>query len=210
MTKLDILSTKAKKLATITVSAKIFNAKINPNLMNQAVRVYLSNQRLASARTKDRNDINVTHAKVWRQKGTGRARHGSRNAPVFVGGSKTHGPSGFQNFYKKLPQKMKQLSLFSALTAKLKDKQILVIDGLEKIKPSTKTFDKIFHTLVQQPQKLLLLIDTPQANLKKGTNNLSYLQLHPAASLNTYQALNSQYLIFTKSALKTFTDHYVA
>lgn len=210
MAKLDILSTKAKKLATMTVSAKIFNAKINEVLMNQAVRVYLSNQRLASARTKDRNDINVTHAKVWRQKGTGRARHGSRNAPVFVGGSKTHGPSGFQTFSKKMPQKMKQLSLFSALTVKFKDKQILVIDGLEKIKPSTKAFDKIFHALVKQPQKLLLLIDTPQANLKKGTDNLSYLQLDLAASLNTYQVLNSQSLIFTKSALKTFTDHYAA
>lgn len=208
MAKLDILSTSAKKLATISVSAKIFNAKINPVLMNQAVRVYLSNQRLASARTKDRNDINVTHAKVWRQKGTGRARHGSRNAPVFVGGSKTHGPSGFQNFYKKLPQKMKQLSLFSALTVKFKDKQIIVIDGLEKIKPSTKAFDKIFHALVKQPQKLLLLIDTPQANLKKGTNNLNYLQLHLVASLNTYQVLNHHQLIFTKNALKTFAARY--
>lgn len=105
---------------------------------------------------------------------------------------------------------MKQLSLFSALTAKLKDKQILVIEGLEKIKPSTKAFDKIFHALVKQPQKLLLLIDIPQDNLKKGTGNLSYLQLHLAASLNTYQVLNSRYLIFTKSALKTFEAHYAA
>lgn len=210
MPKLDVFSTTAKKLAVMTVSAKIFSAKINPGLMNQAVRVYLSNQRLASARTKDRNDINVTHAKVWAQKGTGRARHGSRNAPTFVGGSKTHGPSGFQNFYKKMPQKMRQLSLFSALTAKLKEGEILVIDGLEKIKPQTKAFDKIFHALVKQPQKLLLLIDTPQANLKKGTDNLSYLQLDLAASLNTYQVLNCCQLIFTKSALKTFEAHYAA
>lgn len=210
MPKLDVLSTSAKKLSAISVSAKIFSAKINPHLMNQAVRVYLSNQRLASARTKDRNEINVTHAKVWRQKGTGRARHGSRNAPIFVGGSKTHGPSGFQTFYKKMPQKMKQLSLFSALTAKLKDKQILVIEGLEKIKPSTKAFDKIFHALVKQPKKLLLLIDKPQANMKTGVNNLKYLNLHLAASLNTYQVLNSQQLIFTKSALKTFEAHYAA
>lgn len=210
MPKLDIFSTKAKKLETISVSNLIFNAKINPSLMNQTVRVYLSNQRLASARTKDRNDINVTHAKVWRQKGTGRARHGSRNAPTFVGGSKTHGPSGFQTFSKKMPQKMKQLSLFSALTVKFKDKQILVVDGLEKIKPSTKAFDKIFHALVKQPQKLLLLIDQPQPAIKTGVNNLKYLQLYPAASLNTYQVLNSNQLIFTKSALKTFTDHYAA
>ena len=208
--KLDVLSTSAKKLETISVSAKIFNAKINPSLMNQAVRVYLSNQRLAGARTKDRNDIHVTHAKVWRQKGTGRARHGSRNAPVFVGGSKTHGPSGFQNFYRKMPQKMRQLSLFSALTVKFKDKQILVVAGLEKIKPQTKAFDKIFHALVKQPQKLLLLIDQPQPDIKTGVNNLKYLNLHLAASLNTYQVLNHRYLIFTKSALKTFEAHYAA
>lgn len=210
MVKLDILSTSAKKLTTITLKDKIFSAKINQNLMNQAVRVYLSNQRLASGRTKDRNEINITHAKVWRQKGTGRARHGSRNAPIFVGGSKTHGPSGFQNFYLKMPQKMKQLSLFSALTAKLKDQQILVVDGLEKVKPNTKAFDKIFHVLVKQPQKLLLLFDAPQENLQQGTDNLHYLQLNLVTSLNTYQVLNSQYLIFTKAALKIFEAHYVA
>ena len=208
MPKLDILSASAKKLTRITVKDKIFNAKINPTLMNQAVRVYLSNQRQASARTKDRNEIKVTHAKVWRQKGTGRARHGSRNAPIFVGGSKTHGPSGFQNFSLKMPQRMKQLSLFSALTLKLKDGQILVVDGLEKIKPRTKVFNKIFHTLVKQPQKLLLLIDKPQPNMKKGVNNLKYLNLDLATSLNTYQTLNSNYLIFTKAALKTLEDHY--
>lgn len=210
MVSLDILSTTAKKLETITVKDKIFSAKINQILMNQAVRIYLSNQRAASARTKDRNDINVTHAKVWRQKGTGRARHGSRNAPTFVGGSKTHGPSGMQNFYLKFPKKMKRLSLFSALTSKLKDRQILVVDGLEKIKPSTKAFDKIFHALVTPPKKLLLLIDQPQPDIKKGVHNLKYLNLDLAASLNTYQVLNSNYIIFTKSALKNFENHYVA
>ncbi|MDZ7586465.1 MAG: 50S ribosomal protein L4 [Patescibacteria group bacterium] len=210
MTKLDILSTSAKKISTITVKDKIFKAKINSDLMNQAVRVYLSNQRSASARTKDRNQIKVTHAKVWRQKGTGRARHGSRNAPIFVGGSKTHGPSGFQTFSLKMPQKMKQLSLFSALTVKLKESQLLVVDGLEKIKPSTKAFDKIFNALVKQPKKLLLLIDKPQPDIKRGVNNLQYLNLGLAASLNTYQVLNSQYLIFTKAALINFEDHYVA
>ncbi|MFH0942827.1 MAG: 50S ribosomal protein L4 [Candidatus Beckwithbacteria bacterium] len=208
MTKLDVLSTSAKKLESLTVKDKIFKAKINPSLMAQAVRVYLSNQRVASAVTKNRNDINVTHAKVWRQKGTGRARHGARNAPIFVGGSKTFGPSGQQNYYLKFPQKMRCLSLFSALSSKFKDQQILVVDGLEKIKPSTKAFDKIFHALVKTPHKILLLVDRPQLSIKQSVANLPYLQYNLSNSLSVYQILNADTLIFTKAAIVSLQAHY--
>lgn len=208
MTKLNVLSTTAKKLTPITVKDEIFKAKINTILMNQAVRIFLSNQRVASAITKNRNDINVTHAKVWRQKGTGRARHGSRNAPIFVGGSKTFGPSGEQNFYLKFPKKMRRLSLFSALTSKLKDEQVLIVDGLEKIKPSTKAFDKIFHALVKSPKKILLLVDKPQLDIKKSVANLPYLQYNLANSINTYRVLNANTIIFTKEAITSLQAHY--
>jgi len=208
MTKLAVFSTSAKKLSPMTVKDKIFKAKINPTLMNQAVRIYLSNQRVASAITKNRNDIKVTHAKVWRQKGTGRARHGSRNAPIFVGGSKTFGPSGEQNFYRSFPKKMRRLSLFSALTSKLKDEQILVVDGLEKIKSNTKAFDKIFHALVKTPKKILLLVDQPQLNIKKNIANLPYLQYNLSNSITTYSVLNANTLIFTKAGLESLQSHY--
>jgi len=202
MPKLDLYSAvTAKKLEPISISAKIFNAKINESLMAQAVRVYLSNQRIASARTKDRGDVQVTHAKVWRQKGTGRARHGSRNAPIFVGGAKAHGPTGTQNYSLKLTQKMKQLSLASALTQQFKAKRILALSGLEKLQPKTKLFNQLINRLKLPPRQILLVIDKPNPNISRASGNLPYLTLALSTNLNTYQVLKAKTIILTKEAL---------
>ena len=123
MPSLDVYSTSGKKTSTTSVKKKFFEAKINSSLMAQAIRVYLSNQRQAPAKTKSRGEVKVTKKKVWRQKGTGRARHGSRNAPIFVGGGKAHGPSGTQNYKLKMSKKMKKASLFSALSEQFKAKK---------------------------------------------------------------------------------------
>lgn len=210
MAKIDVFSTAGTKLTPITVSDKLFNAKINQTLMAQAVRVYLANQRAASAKAKRRGDVNVTTKKVWRQKGTGRARHGSRNAGIFVGGGKAHGPTGMQNYSLKMPQKMRRVSLLSALTSKFKAKEILVIDGLDKIKPQTKNFDKIFKKLIPRPAKTALFLAAIIPSIKQGSANLPYLSLSLIANLNTYQALNSRHLIFTKDSLKALEKQYVA
>lgn len=199
MAKIEVYSASGTKLAPVTVPDKVFKAKINPALMAQAVRVYLSNQRQASARSKDRGDIAVTHAKVWRQKGTGRARHGSRNAPVFVGGAKAHGPTGTQNYRRRLSQKQKCASLYSALSLKLKDKQIICLSGLEKLTPKTKNFDRVFTKLKLDRKNLYLFASGN--NVKRGIANLPYLTL--AHNLNTYNILKARTLIFTKESLKS-------
>ena len=206
---LDILNTSNKKTSTIKLSTKIFAAKINQPLMNQAVKVFLSNQRQAPARTKQRGEVKVTKKKVWRQKGTGRARHGSRNAPIFVGGAKAHGPSGYQNFKLKMSKAMKQKSLFSALTTQLKDKNILIIEGLDKLEAKTKKFDQVFQKLAKDPKKLLFLFDKPTQSIQRATKNLPYLKTIPAKNLNTYFTLNAKKLIFTKDAIKALETHYV-
>ena len=209
MPKLDCYSPTGSKLTPIAVSPKIFGAKINPVLMAQAVRVYLANQRQASAKAKRRGEVLVSHAKVWRQKGTGRARHGYRNAPIFVGGGRAHGPTGTKNYYLKFPQKMKRLSLFSALTQKLKDKQILAVSGLEKLAPKTKNFHQVFGKLFTVPEKLVLLVDKTSPAVKRGTANLAYLRVMPAANLTTYRVLQAKNLIFTKEAVKALEKIYV-
>jgi large subunit ribosomal protein L4 len=209
MLKIDVFSTSGEKLTPIIVSSRLFGAKINLSLMAQAVRVYLANQRLGAAKTKRRGEIAVTHKKVWRQKGTGHARHGSRNAPIFVGGAKAHGPTGTQNYALKMPQKMKRLSLFSAITSKFKTKEIFVVSGLEKISAKTKKFDQCFNKLVVNPKKTLLLVDKITENIQRGSANLAYLKLNLATSLNTYQVLNSRNLVFTKEGLKALEKHYV-
>jgi large subunit ribosomal protein L4 len=208
MPSLDVYSTTGKKLSTLAVKKKFFNAKINSTLMTQAVKVYLSNQRQGPAQTKLRKEIKVTKKKVWRQKGTGKARHGSRNAPIFVGGAKAHGPKSNQNFKLTMSKKMKKLSLFSALTSQLKEKNIICLTGLEKLEPKTKLFDQVFQKLTKKPTKLTLIISTDTQKLTRPTKNLPYLTTLNAKGLTTYQVLNTKKLIFTKDAIKTFESHY--
>jgi len=209
MPSLDVYNTKAKKISTTKVSNQIFAAKINSPLMTQAVRVYLSNQRQAPAKTKSRGEVVASKKKIWRQKGTGRARHGSRNAPIFVGGGKAHGPTGEQNYKLKLTKKMKQLSLFSALTQQFNDKNTFVLTDLDKLTSQTKVFHQLFQKLVIKPQKLVLLLAQPNQTIRRATNNLPYLTTALAVNLNTYQALNAHKLIFTKESLKALEKHYL-
>ncbi len=209
MPSLNVYSTSSKKTGTIAIKKKFFDAKINQDLMAQAIRVYLSNQRQSPAKTKSRGEVKVTKKKVWRQKGTGRARHGSRNAPIFVGGGKAHGPSGEQNFKLKMSKKMKQASLFSALSLQNKDKNIICLTGLEKLDSKTRSYHKTFTKLTKNSKKLLLVLPKDSTNILRATKNLPYLTSLPAKNLTTYQVLNATNIIFTKPALKDFETHYV-
>ena len=143
MPSLNVYNTKAKKIGRVQLPKEIFEAKINKILMAQAVRVYLANQRKARAKTKDRSQVRGSGRKIYRQKGTGRARHADRYAPIFVGGGRAHGPQGLSPRHLKMPKKMRRLALFSALTSQLKEKKITVIDDLTKIEPKTKEMAKI-------------------------------------------------------------------
>ena len=202
MTMIPAFSTSGTKLTAVKASDKVFKAKINPALMAQAVKVYLGNQRAASAQAKDRNEVHVTHAKVWRQKGTGRARHGSRNAPIFVGGAKAHGPSGTQNYNRRLSKKQRQASLRSALSLKFKEGKIIAVTGLEKLAPKPKNFGQVITKLKPDKKQLFLVLDKPQAAIKRGINNLPYLTFDLTNNLTTYSVLSSRTLIFTKEGLK--------
>src|SRR3989338_9033976 len=152
MTKLPVFDQKGTKLTPMTVSDLIFAVKVNQPLMDQASKVYLSNQRRSLAKAKRRGEVKVTKAKVWQQKGTGRACHGSRNAPIFVGGGQAHGPTGEQNYKRTLSTPMKRQSLFSALTFKLKNDSILVVDKLDTLKPKTAIFDKLFSKITKNTE----------------------------------------------------------
>jgi len=210
MPQLNVYSTAAKKIKTITVSKDIFAVPINQLLMAQAVKIYLANQRIPSAKTKSRGEIKVTKAKVWRQKGTGRARHGSKNAPIFVGGAKAHGPSGQQNFQAKLTKNQKRLSLFSALSQAFKNQTIFVIDGLDKLDPKTKRFNAVFKALLPQVKTTTLALDQSVPVIARATKNLPYLTTVLAKNLTTYRVLNSRFLIFTPAGIKALENHYLS
>src|SRR3989338_3509182 len=134
--------TFTKSGATATTEASLpsvfFAKKPNLTLLSQAVRVYLSNQRTAQAKTQTRAEVNRTTKKIYKQKGTGGARHGSRKAPIYVGGGVAHGPRGMQNYKMSLSSPLKKLALSVALSAKFVKKEISVAD-VEKIEAKSKS-----------------------------------------------------------------------
>jgi len=211
--KVDVFDIKGEAAGKISLPDEIFAAEVNEKLIAQAIRVYLANQRQGTASTKTRGEVRGSRRKIWRQKGTGRARHGDKYAPIFVGGGIAHGPKP-RDFSLKMPKKMKRKALFSTLTSKLKEKQMLVVSDLEKIKPKTKEILKIMQNLKLETKngklkvKALLVIPKKTKNVILAGRNLENLTLCQADLLNPYTVLSCRKLILMKEAVpvlkKTF------
>lgn len=204
----DIYDIKGKVVGQVDLPKEIFDAKINPKLMAQAVRVYLANQRKGTASTKTRGEVAGSTRKIYRQKGTGRARHGSIRAPIFVHGGVVFGPTP-RDFSLNLPKKMRRLALVSALSAKQKEGEIKVIAGIEKIEPKTKHVVEIMENLNLNTPKKKILIVLPQKieNIKRAARNIQGLEVKLINNLNTYEVLNNRFLLFTQSAVEAMRSN---
>lgn len=209
MPKTDLLTiTGRKSTAKINLPQAIFGAKINEPLMAQAVRVYLSNQRKAKAKVKSRGEVVGSRRKIWRQKGTGRARHADRYAPIFVGGGRAHGPTGEENHRLKLTKKMRRLALFSALTSKFKAGEVLVVKGLEKVEPKTKEMAAVLDKLAKTKKKTLILPDVIE-NVVRAARNIKGVRLAQASLLNTYEVLNGGALILMEESVAKLKEAFL-
>lgn len=215
MPKVDVLTITGRKSGKIDLPKEIFAAKINKQLMAQAVRVYLANQRKAKAKVRTRGEVRGSGRKIWRQKGTGRARHGDRYAPIFVGGGRAHGPTGEENYKLKMSKKMRKSALFSALTSKLKDGEILVVKGLEKVEPKTKEMVGVLQKLSKnwklKPETWNLTIVLPGVleNVIRAGRNIPNASLVQANLLNTYQVLNGGKLILMKESVDKLKETFL-
>lgn len=197
----DVFDIKGKVKEKMTLPKEIFAAKINPKLMAQAVRVYLANQRKGTASTKTRGEVKGSSRKIYRQKGTGRARHGSIRAPIFVHGGVVFGPKP-KDFSLNLPQKMKKAALFSALTTKLKNGEIKIVSGLEKIEPKTKNMVQTLKKLGLNNKGLLFVLSAKNENIQRSARNIEGVELLLASQLNAYEILKNKNLIFMKDAIE--------
>lgn len=210
MPKADLYTLTGRKSGQLSLPKEIFGATINEQLMAQAVRVYLANQRRAKAKTKTRAEISGSRRKIWRQKGTGRARHGDRYAPIFVGGGRAHGPTGKENYKLKMGKAMRKKALFSALTSKLKEKEVIAIKGLAKIEPKTKEMAKVITSLpLKDKKKVLLVLPSILDNLIRAGRNLAGIDLVQANQLNTYQVLNHDQLVLMEESIKKLKETFL-
>jgi large subunit ribosomal protein L4 len=179
--------------------ADVFEAPINTDLMHQALVRQMANARVGTHRTLSRGEVNRTKAKWYRQKGTGRARHGSRNAPIFVGGGIAHGPKP-RSYRKKMPRKMRRAALRSALSAKAAQTQIVVLDELEMERPRTYDFVTMLQRLQVADSALVLL---PEQNdvVEKSARNIPNVKILRASYLNIRDLLGYDTLLIPLDSL---------
>lgn len=206
--KIDVYNLKAEKINQVELSKDIFGVTPNQTLITQAIHVYNSNQRKSHSQAKTRGEVAGTTKKVWSQKGTGRARHGDSRAPIFVGGGSAHGPQGDRNYKLKLNKKMSQIALKSVFSQFAKDNLIISVDSLDKIGPKTKQADLLIKNLkkadknLEKSKKISLITKSSDKNIKLSFSNLDHINLIFTESINPYDLLNSDFLIFSQNSLE--------
>jgi large subunit ribosomal protein L4 len=194
-----------EKVETVELPSEIFEAPIKTDLMHQAFVRQLANARLGTHSTKGRSEVSGGGAKPWRQKGTGRARHGSRRSPIWVGGGKVFTPKP-RKYTKRMPRKMRLAALRSALSAKAAEDQIVVLDDLSMELPKTKEIAQVLNRLVGEASALVLLPQADEA-VEKSVRNLPRAKTLRAEYLNIRDLLGYDHLIMPLSALDLVTQH---
>ncbi|VVA43849.1 50S ribosomal protein L4 [Candidatus Roizmanbacteria bacterium] len=202
---ISIYDIDGKEQRTVELPKEVFAVKVKPSLLAQAVRVYLVNQRQGNVKVKTRSEVIGSTRKIYRQKGTGKARHGAIKAPIFVGGGVAHGPKQ-KDYNLKFNKKERKLALYGVLSSKLKEKKIFGLD--EKtltMKPKTKTVVNFLKELkLIGKNNLMVLKKMETNNLVLAMRNIPNLTFVDLNSLNTYMVLKSSSLIFVENALEVF------
>lgn len=200
-----IYNQKGAEAGKIELPAKVFGAPWRADLVHQVVEGMRSNKRAGTADTKDRGEVRGGGKKPWKQKGTGRARHGSSRSPIWVGGGVTHGPLAEKNYKRKISKKMRAQALFSVLSKKLKDNEIIFVDSLAMSKMNTKDAVKVVASLAKatgfktiatsKKPRLLTAIYNRSENTEKSFRNIPSLEIVFLKNLNPLDVLNYQYLL---------------
>jgi len=194
----------------IELSDDIFGIEPNDHAIYLSVKAYLANQRQGTHKAKERSDVRGGGRKPWKQKGRGTARAGTTRSPLWVGGGTIFGPRP-RNYRQNLPKKLKRLARKSALSHKVKDEQLMVVQDFSYEAPKTKEFSKMLEALNANGKRVLLLTGTTDTLVYKAGRNIPKVQILEANKASTYDILNNQVLIIQKSAVeslgKTFTDN---
>lgn len=201
-----VMDITGKQIKTVDLPADIFGiAKedLNIGLMHQAVVRQQANARLGTHKTKTRSENNRTTAKMYRQKGTGRARHGSRNAPIFVGGGIAHGPIPHK-YTKSLPKKMQRAALRHALSSLVHDGQLVVVDSITLAQPKTKEMSKTLTALVGDNSALVVLAQRDEA-VERSVRNLDRAYYLHAMYINVRDLLQYNRVVLPLDALEVIS-----
>jgi len=205
MPKVDIYDLKNQKVGETELSDAVFGADVNEHLLYESVRQYLAGVRSGTAKTKNRWEVAGSGKKLWRQKGTGRARVGSVRSPVWRHGGTTHGPQP-RDYSYHLNKKMIAGALRSALSAKLRDGELKVVDGFALADHKTKSMAATLASLDAKRSVLLVNTIEPNRNLELGSRNLPGVKLVATKDVTTYDLLAHKLVVMSEAAAKKLSE----
>ena len=206
----ELYNLKNAKVGTLEVSDKVFGEKWRPELVKQVLLAQQANRRLPWAHAKDRSEVRGGGKKPWRQKGTGRARHGSTRSPIWVGGGKAHGPRNERDYSQKVNKKMKRVALLSVLSRKYKDGEVKFIDSLTMDEPKTKALAlnlKIFFPATKK-FNVLLVPNVEEKKIYRASRNLQKAKAMSPEALNVEDVLNYKHILMDQLAVAVIAEHY--
>lgn len=195
-----VLNMDGQEVKELDLPADIFEAKVNTGLMHQALVRQMANARMGTHKAKGRSEVRYSTAKIYRQKGTGRARHGSRRAPIFVGGGVAHGPQP-RSYRKDMPRQMRRAALRSALTVKAQHGDLVLVDELTMDRPKTKEMVALVRRLVGEGHSVLLLLAERNENVEKSARNIPDVKTLRASYLNIRDLLGYDKIVMPLDAL---------
>jgi large subunit ribosomal protein L4 len=202
-----IYNQTGKEAGKFNIPKGIFDLPWNADLVHEVVRLMNSNSRDNIAHTKTRGEVRGGGKKPWKQKGTGRARHGSTRSPIWVGGGIAHGPRNDQNFSRKINKKVKTKALLTILSRKFKDGEVLFVDSLNMTTPKTKEAKNILVSLskikgyerlnTKKVNTAILALDNKSEAITKSFNNIGSIKVEEFRNVNPVSVLNNTFLIIT-------------
>jgi large subunit ribosomal protein L4 len=195
----DVLSLDGKKVGQIDLADDVFGVKVNQDLLHEAVRHYLAGRHRGTHKTKDKSEVSGSGRKLWKQKGTGRARIGSVRSPLWRHGGTVHGPTPHSYDYA-LPKKMVLGALRSALSSKLAEEKLTIVDGWKLDSHKTKPFSQALGKLSKETRTVLLVENGTNLNLERASRNIAGVTLVPATGLEPYDLMRHDRLMLSREA----------
>jgi len=204
---LSVLKMDGSQSSTVDLPDKIFGIEPNEAVVHSYVVNYLANQRQGNASTKTRGAVAAGGSKPWRQKGTGRARSGSANTPLWPGGGITFGPAP-RCYYNRMPKQQKKLALMSVLADKARSEKIKILDKLELPDHKTKNFAALLNNLDLGGKKVMVLDEGANVAPYRASRNIPGVKVSRARLASAYDILNAEFLIITMAGLKELEEVY--
>lgn len=201
MPKVDVYNLERKKVGELDLADDVFAAEVKEHLFHEVVTAQLASARAGTKAGKERAAVRGSSSKIYKQKGTGNARHGSIRAPIFVGGGRAHPPKP-QDFSRRPPRKVRLGALRGALSLLVKEGRMTVVDKFELAEIKTKKLAGVLDTL-QAPLKTLVVDDKGNDNLRLSVRNMSTKQFLPPEGVNVYDLLRHDHLVVSQAALES-------